>query len=119
MKIVAGGYTVGALTSGNDLYLWGGRPGVQQVVEGISVEPMPVDIEGKDILDVAVGESHVIVLTTDHEVYAIGANDSGQLGSAVASATVWTRVDLSLRERRRIIGVAAGPRSSFILVQGT
>ena len=81
------------------------------------MEPMPIDIEGKDILDMAVGGSHIVALTTDREVYVIGTNDNGQLGSALASANVWTQVDLGLGERRRITGVAAGPRCSFILVQ--
>ena len=118
-KIAAGGYIAAALTSGNDLYLWGGRPGIQPVVEGIGVEPMPIVIEDKDILDMAVGEAHIVTLTTDGEVYVIGENRNGQLGLGTESAKAWAKVNLDLADNQRIAGVAAGPRCSFIIVQKT
>ncbi|KAG6360094.1 hypothetical protein INS49_011150 [Diaporthe citri] len=70
-KIAAGGYMLAALTTGNDLYIWGGHPGRKTVPSDTTDEPTPVDIEGNDIADVAVGETHIIVLTTNGDVLVI------------------------------------------------
>lgn len=115
-KIAAGGYLLAALTTGNDLYIWGGHPGRKTVPAGISDEPTPVDIEENDIADVAVGETHIIVLTTDGDVFVIGENGNGQLGLPSKSEESWRRVLLDLQDDRRVVGVQAGPRNSFLLV---
>lgn len=115
-KIAAGGYMLAALTTGNDLYIWGGHPGRKTVPEDISDEPTPVDIEENDIADVAVGETHIIVLTTNGEVFVIGENGNGQLGLPSKSEDSWTRVSPGLRDGRRVVGVQAGARNSFLLV---
>ncbi|KAI3394305.1 hypothetical protein diail_2952, partial [Diaporthe ilicicola] len=115
-KIAAGGYMLAALTTGNDLYLWGGHPGRKTIPADITDEPTPVDIEENDIADVAVGETHVLVLTTDGEVFIIGANENGQLGLASKSEESWSRVRLDLKGGRRVVGVQAGARNSFLLV---
>jgi regulator of chromosome condensation len=116
-KIAAGGYVLAALTAGNDLYVWGGRPGRKTVPGGITDEPTPVDIEGKDIADVAVGEAHMIVLTTSGEIFAIGENGNGQLGLPSKSEETWGRVPVDLKDHRRVVGVHAGARNSFLLVR--
>jgi hypothetical protein len=51
-------------------------------------------------------------------VYVIGDNANGQLGLPGVSATrAWTRIDLGsvLGAGEFITGVAAGPRSSFLV----
>ncbi|KAK3985566.1 E3 ubiquitin-protein ligase HERC2 [Cladorrhinum sp. PSN332] len=126
-KISAGGYTLAALTAGNDLYLWGdpGRtPALSELNLSDRPEPAVVgDDEGKDIADVATGHSHIIVLTTHGEVYAIGDNTNGQLGTpGVDAVKTWTRVSIEFDEQsgsRSITGVEAGPRNSFLLVKKT
>lgn len=105
-----------ALTSGNDLYLWGGHPGRRTVPADVTDEPTPVVIEDQDIKDICVGESHLIALTTEGEVFVIGDNGNGQLGLPVKSVDSWTQI-LDLKKGRTIVGVAAGPRCSFILAQ--
>ncbi|KAI0479235.1 regulator of chromosome condensation 1/beta-lactamase-inhibitor protein II [Xylariaceae sp. FL0804] len=115
-KIAAAGYLGLALTEGHDLYIWGGHPGRQPIVPGVSINPMPVAVEEADTLDCAVGESHIIILTTDGRVYVIGDNANGQLGVVGDKAVEWTR-SLLPADTGQPIGVAAGPRSSFILTK--
>lgn len=105
------------LTAGNDLYLWGGHPGRETVPADVSDEPTPAVIEEQDIADVAVGEAHLIVLTTRGRVYVIGQNGNGQLGLPIESTDSWRQIHLDLKESRRAVGVAAGPRNSFIVIK--
>ncbi|KAK4454949.1 E3 ubiquitin-protein ligase HERC2 [Podospora aff. communis PSN243] len=118
-KLAAGGYVLAALTAGRDLYVWG-HPGRAAAAGlgglGVSDEIMPVVIEDFDIDDVAVGEAHVVVLTTSGEVFVIGSNSNGQLGlGGVECAEEWTRVAVEKGEGY-VVGVAAGPKNSFLLV---
>ncbi|KAK3293476.1 regulator of chromosome condensation 1/beta-lactamase-inhibitor protein II [Chaetomium fimeti] len=118
-KIAAGGYVLAALTAGNDLYCWG-HAGRSTMLDDLSDDPNPVVIDDKDILDVAVGESHMLVLTTDAEVYVVGDNTNGQLGlPGTDSTTSWTRIDLAsvLGAGETVTGVVAGPRNSFLIAQ--
>ncbi|KAH6848306.1 regulator of chromosome condensation 1/beta-lactamase-inhibitor protein II [Chaetomium sp. MPI-CAGE-AT-0009] len=118
-KLAAGGYVLAALTAGNDLYCWG-HAGRSQVLDDLSDTPSPVVIDDKDIADVAVGEAHMLVLTTDGEVYVVGNNTNGQLGlPGIASTREWTRIDLAsvLGVGESVTGVAAGPRNSFLIVR--
>lgn len=115
-KIAAGGYILAALTTGNDLYLWGGHPGRKTIPADVSDEPAPGVIDEQDVADVAVGESHLIVLTTQGKVFVIGENKNGQLGLSAASVDSWSPVKLNLQEGTPV-GVAAGPKNSFIIVK--
>lgn len=117
VKIAANGYTLAALTSGNDLYCWGGHPAQAPIVQGLSGYPTPVVVGDNDVADVGVGESHMIALTTDGRVFVIGDNKNGQLGLDTERAADWTKVNLSIRESQKVRGVTAGPRSSFITVE--
>jgi regulator of chromosome condensation len=116
-KIAAGGYVLLALTEGNDLYGWGGHPGRPALVEGISGIPSPIMVEEKDILDCGVGESHIIVLTTDKDVYVAGKNNNGQLGIEANEAPSWTKAELLSARQQDIVAVETGPRSSFVLAK--
>ncbi|KAI1456133.1 RCC1/BLIP-II [Annulohypoxylon moriforme] len=116
-KIFAAGYLALALTEGHDLYAWGGHPGRRALLEGLSSSPMPVIVEESDIIDCGVGESHIIVLTSEHDVYVIGENTNGQLGLSVEEARSWTRISLQLKVEQIVCGVNAGQRTSFILIK--
>lgn len=116
-KISAAGYVILALTEGHDLYAWGGHPGRPALLENLSSDPMPVVVEESDIIDCGVGESHIIVLTSDGHVYVIGGNANGQLGLPVEEAKSWTKVSLNLGVGHAISGVEAGQRTSFILTK--
>lgn len=127
VKIAAGGYLLAALTAGNDLYCWGGHPGLPPVIPDVSAEPQPVVVVGADgqereIKDVGVGEMHLIVLTTDGEVFVAGSKDcqNGQLGlghlqGSSPDGTPWIKLDLE--NKVQATGVAAGPRTSFLIAQ--
>ncbi|CAJ2511601.1 Uu.00g072260.m01.CDS01 [Anthostomella pinea] len=117
-RIAAAGYIVLALTEGNDLYAWGGHPGRRAIVEGLSESPMPIVVEECDILDCSVGESHVIVLTTNGDAYLIGDNTNGQLGLPIDKATTWMKLSAIQEEGHPVVAVRAGQRSSFILTEG-
>ncbi|POS86713.1 hypothetical protein EPUL_000875, partial [Erysiphe pulchra] len=78
-KISSGGYVSAALTEGNDLYIWGGKLGQPDILSGLTNNPTPVDIEGSDIIDIAVGFDHIIALTTEGKLYTVGFGDCGQL----------------------------------------
>lgn len=106
-----------ALTSGNDLYIWGGRPGQPKLLEQLSGTPEPVDFDGQDVLDVAVGADHILALTTEHKLYVAGANRNGQLGLDVEELNEWKEVALQLRGNQRVVSVHAGYKNSFLLVQ--
>lgn len=114
-KIAAGGYHLLALTTGNDLYGWGGHPGRISLLDEISTNPAPITIDDVDILDCAVGEQHMIILSSNREVYVIGDNANGQLGLPLEKASSWAQVKLELVAHHWIVSVDAGARSSFIL----
>ncbi len=78
-KIAAGGYVLAALTSGRDLYYWGCYPGRPAMLNDVSADPTPAEVEDKDIVDVGVGDLHMIVLTADGQVFVIGDNGNGQI----------------------------------------
>ncbi|KAE9375386.1 RCC1/BLIP-II [Stipitochalara longipes BDJ] len=116
-KISSGGYVTAALTAGNDLYVWGGRPGQPKVLAQLSETPEPVDLDGKDVLDVAVGVDHILALTTEHKLYVVGANKNGQLGLNVDELSEWKEVALPLDEKQLIVSVHAGYKNSFMLIE--
>lgn len=121
--VAAGGYTLAALTEGGGLYLWGMQsPGSQsrhQAFADLSGIPNYVEVDGeKDVQDIALGESHAIALTTDGCVYVVGDNTNGQLGLGSDSKSPvesWLKVPFNSPQGWNIVGVEAGPRSSFIV----
>lgn len=91
-----------------------------QVFETLSGIPNYVEVDGdKDVQDAALGESHAIALTTDGCIYVLGINTSGQLGLGKASEGLdkWARLDFEVSQGWKVIGVEAGPRSSFIITE--
>lgn len=116
-KLSAGGYVLAALTFGNDLYVWGGRTGEESYLHGLSEAILPVDIHGHDILDVSVGDKHMIILTTDHRVFVSGDNHQGQLGLPHNQVYDWEDVPLAFYESQRVAGVHAGYKTSFLVVK--
>ncbi|RSL47644.1 hypothetical protein CEP53_009856 [Fusarium sp. AF-6] len=122
-KVAAGGYTLAALTEGGGLYLWGMQsPGSQsrhQAFADLSGIPNYVEVDGeKDVQDIALGESHAIALTTDGCVYIVGDNTNGQLGLGTdpsGPVKSWAKVPFNTLSGWEIVGVEAGPRSSFIV----
>ncbi|KAF7563099.1 hypothetical protein G7046_g1038 [Stylonectria norvegica] len=121
-KVAAGGYIGAALTEGGGLYVWGAKPPgshSHQVFADISQTPNYVEVDGdKDVKDVSLGESHAIALTTDGCIYVVGKNDNGQLGLGEDTniAETWAKVDFTITPGWKVVGVEAGPRSSFVTI---
>lgn len=107
-----------ALTSGNDIYIWG-RQGYPELSEPLTGSPTPLDLDGQDFLDVAVGVDHMVVLSTEHRISVVGAGENGQLGlrSGVKELKDWKEVILPLREGQQVVSVHAGYKNSFIIVE--
>ncbi|KAM4066851.1 regulator of chromosome condensation (RCC1) repeat domain-containing protein [Hirsutella rhossiliensis] len=121
--VSAGGYTIAALTESGGIYLWGMSPhraeSRKRPFLALSRVPNYIEVDdGKDVKDMAVGDLHVLALTTDGSIYALGDNRNGQTGlgkSAGHGVQDWTKVDFHVPSGQKAIAVAAGPRSSFIL----
>jgi alpha-tubulin suppressor-like RCC1 family protein len=118
IRISSGGLLTAALTSGNDIYIWGTGVVAGSLDRLWSATPFPLDLDGQDFLDVAIGRQHVVVLTTEHKIFVIGANESGQLGlSDKRDYTEWTEVTVALKEQQCVTRVYAGHSNSFLLVE--
>ncbi|KAL6898702.1 regulator of chromosome condensation 1/beta-lactamase-inhibitor protein II [Trichoderma evansii] len=132
--VTASGTAVAALTSNSrSIYVWGCSPPsaaskassdnsqtrrLGHTFQELSGVPNYTEVDGgKDVVDVALGEAHAIALTLDGLIYVIGENSNGQLGLGreVERAEIWTRVPFLAADGYEIVGVAAGPRASFIL----
>lgn len=99
--------------------MWGGRPGQAKLLEDMEDYPTPVDLEGLDFLDVAVGDGHMLALSKNGRLFAVGACGNGQLGlgESVKKAVDWKEVLLPLKEGQKISKVYAGYKNSFIVVE--
>ncbi|KAI0996945.1 hypothetical protein K3495_g11236 [Podosphaera aphanis] len=116
-KISSGGYATAALNQGNDLYVWGGRPGQPNLIKDLTADPNPVDLQGADFLDIAVGNDHMLAITTDQKLFVVGSGSNGQLGIDSKQLSDWHEVSLNLREGQRLSKVYAGYKTSFILLE--
>ena len=122
-KIVSGGWICAAISQSNDLYIWGGEPGLSTAKrisclpdwrEGEDVKLVDID-GGVDVLDAAVGEGHVVALTEKGGVWVIGQGYEGQLGLGNNNQGFekdWNRVDGW--GNRTVLNVEAGGWSSFV-----
>ncbi|APA16201.1 hypothetical protein SS1G_10387 [Sclerotinia sclerotiorum 1980 UF-70] len=141
-KLSSSGPLTAALTTGHDLYIWG-RTNIPSIIPELSFpppsssspqspssspspsndyDPIPLDIHGADILDFSIGENHMLVLTTEGELYVIGENGNGQLGLGEGEkgrCEEWRLVDLCFGKgsRKRCVGVRAGYKCSFVFVE--
>ncbi|CZT41510.1 uncharacterized protein RSE6_01255 [Rhynchosporium secalis] len=115
-KISSGGYVTAALTDGNDLYVWGGRAGQKTILEGLGGSPIPIDLNGEDLWDVAVGLNHILAVTTSRKLFVVGEGGNGQLGLDDQELEDWVEVRLPLEEGQTIMSVHAGYKNSFVLV---
>lgn len=87
----------------------------------LTPEPEPVDIADADVLDVGLGDHHIIILASVNEqrkVLVHGSNGNGQLGlgDGVEQVRGWKEAELHLGDGEEVVGVGSGPRCSFVLV---
>lgn len=124
-KIVVGGWVMGAIVEAAGAgYLWGaaGMPGSEgqiKVLEGLeSGEAALIEVgddgEGGplDVVDLAIGAGHVVVLCEGGKVFAVGENGNGQLGTGAMGQRYhaeWIQV-----RDGGIHRVLAGPKATFL-----
>ena len=119
--IAAGGWMMGAVSEDGAGYLWGagmpGAGGTVGVLKGLEVgEAALLDIKGEDgemldVLDVAVGGGHVVVLCEGGKVFAAGENRNGQLGfqDGEKFCEDWTEI-----VKEGALSVIAGPKCTLV-----
>jgi len=81
--VAVGEYHTLALTTGGQVYSWGGNFMGQLGLGDTTERNVPVLVEAladKFVLAIAAGVSHSLALCSDGSVYAWGGNSSGQLG---------------------------------------
>lgn len=125
-KVASERWITAAVSRDNDLYVWGGQPGESDRIDALSAvshgckdeddqEVKLVDIDGgTDIVDVAVGGGHVVILTAEGRVFTTGRGDNGQLGTGHSFfAKDWVEA-ISL-QGKRVVGVESALWSSFAI----
>ncbi len=110
VKIDAGLSEVIALDKNGYAYTWGKNNGGSLGIIGTNADQYsPVRINNiAGIIDVAAGEYHAMILTSDGTVYTTGRNTSGQLGRDVQKSEYFEKVELGAK----IAYIEAGNRSS-------
>ncbi len=117
------------------MYIWGGRPGEENRIKALpdvsrapedEAEVSLVNIDGGlDVSDVAVGAGHVVVLTQDGRLWAVGRAENGQLACEQQENSGfvedWRRVEIpgaGVGGRvERVEGVHCGPCCSLVVVR--
>jgi alpha-tubulin suppressor-like RCC1 family protein len=98
VRIAAGANNSAAVTSDGRCYVWGsnhaGQIGDQTTAPSfvpkrvggaaLASGPTGANLAEFEVVDVAVGDRHVLALTRTREVWSWGSNDAGQLGRATA-----------------------------------
>lgn len=124
-KISAGGWMAAALSEDGTAYMWGsGTPGSDGSIRVLSdtetgevglVEIMDEHTnEPLDIVDIAVGDEHVVLITGTGRLFAVGNNSNGQCGLSLTQQYLedWTEVQIS--EGVAFQSVEAGPLCTIL-----
>ncbi|KAL8902184.1 MAG: hypothetical protein Q9207_004837 [Kuettlingeria erythrocarpa] len=133
-KVVAGSWIVAALSKENDLYVWGhalpqspakkDHARLSKLLNAVNENREREDVHlvdiagGADVQDVAVGDEHIVVLTTDGRVWGLGSNEYRQLGlggEVKGTAGEWVLLRASVQEAK-CVEVKAGPSTTFLVV---
>jgi len=123
-KVAIGGWLNAAVSEDGACYVWGaGTPGSDQTIkclrEADAGELVLVQLhndrddgEPLDIVDVAVGDGHIVVLAEGNRCFVAGENRNGQggLGHDQVFIDDWARLALGSHHVRSI---ACGPKSTF------
>lgn len=92
-SIVAGQYTIFAITKDGEVYGWGDNGSGQLGISNYEDQKLPVKTTLTNIKQISVGYYHSIALTEDGKAYVTGRNYEGQLGigeTKNSDITTWT-----------------------------
>jgi len=127
-RISAGGWITTALSDDGVAYAWGmSTPGKQErlpclrdidTAEVALLEILSSDgqsSEPEDVQDIAVGDGHIVLLTSKGEIFTTGDNTNGQLGIGQDSEFREGWEVVRITPQLGITAVRAGPRCTFIM----
>ncbi|KAL8769290.1 MAG: hypothetical protein Q9209_004672 [Squamulea sp. 1 TL-2023] len=132
-KIAAGPWLIAAVSSDNDLYVWGhvmrqpignDYSNFDRLLNSDGQNRTPEDVhlvdiaDGHDVDDVAVGNEHLVVRITTGEVWGYGSNEYAQLGlgrEVKSTDGAWFKI-FTPDEGERIWEIAAGPLNTLVVV---
>lgn len=119
-----------ALSFDGSVYVWNNKNGGRPCSADMSDEkaktnaelsdylphPQRIDtLEGKNIVDVAVGSAHCLLLTSNGEVYGFGRNDYNQVcPKSISSATMITTPIQVTPPSLQTTGITCGPAQSIL-----
>ncbi|KAL8744817.1 MAG: hypothetical protein Q9190_002989 [Brigantiaea leucoxantha] len=117
-KIACGKWIGAAVTTEQDLYIWGaGKPGTtacfEKAGDGDGIV-RPVDID--DVVQIGVGDEHIVVRTGLDTIWGFGSNEYGQLGLGVEvkdTAGKWTKL-ADVFGQPDTLDVQAGPLTTLV-----
>ena len=121
-KIDTGGFLTAALTEDGQLFLWGvTRPGGSQLASSVRNETVALQsILGPSIsvvVDVAVGDNHVVALSSDGRLLGLGEGANGELGNACRQpenfAASWSLI--TGPDDKIVKGIACGRQTTFLV----
>ena len=125
VQVTAGGFHTACLTAdglvfvcGNDVY---GQLGVGDTKSRVPVVPTLVrgELEGRKVLQVAVGVAHTVCVTEDGAVLSFGFNASGQLGVGDTENRLMPTLLRGELENKSVVQVAAGcGHTMFVTADG-
>jgi alpha-tubulin suppressor-like RCC1 family protein len=116
VTVVAGRLTSAAITSDGQLFLWG-YGGTGQMGNGntqlSNTSPLLLSL-GHTAQQIAIGDSHIVALTTNGRVFAWGLNHLGQMGDGTTS-TATNPVEITTKgalSGATVVKIAAGGHNS-------
>lgn len=104
-KIAAGGRTTYAIDSAGTLWAWGSSP----FGGGRELTPKAV---AQQVAAISAGDSHLLLQKLDGTLYAVGANDQGQLG--IDDDTVY-QADAPIKLSSQLLSFAAGGNQALLI----
>ncbi|XP_062251671.1 LOW QUALITY PROTEIN: E3 ubiquitin-protein ligase HERC2 [Platichthys flesus] len=115
VKVCCGSQFSVALTKDGQVYTWG-KGDNQRLGHGSDEHvryPKLLDsLEGKKVVDIAVGSTHCLALTDDGEVHSWGSNDKLQHFDTLFSNKKQPKALPGLNSKQ-IVGISCGPGQSF------
>lgn len=119
-KVAAGGWHSFALTADGEAYAWGwnlfGQTGHEDKPENqIIYEPRLVNLA--NVVDVACGNRHSILLTKDGTIYGCGSDEFGQIGIKNPLEIRYYSPMKILKPKEDVIAVRASDWTSIIICE--